>query len=294
VNILVTGGGGMLGSVLVPVLALEGHSVVNTDLTYSTAFTHLDVRSRAQVRAFIDTTRPDIVLHLAACTSLEGCENEPDVAWHTNALGTRYVAQECRRVRIPMVYISSAGIFDGEQDAPYTEFDVPNPINVYGKSKWEGEQIVRETLMEHFIVRAGWMMAGGPEKDHKFVSHVTKQILAGVTRIPAVDDLYGSPTYALDLSRTLADLIKTRNFGTYHMVSGGVVSRYDVARAIVSAWGRPGIDVIPVPSTHFDTQFFARRPTSESMRNMILELEGHNTMRPWQEAVAEYVQEWFS
>jgi dTDP-4-dehydrorhamnose reductase len=136
------------------------------------------------------------------------------------------------------------------------------------------------------------MMGGGPEKDHKFVSHIMNQLANGTKSISAVRDKLGSPTYARDFAACFEALISSTNFGTVHMVSPGQCSRYDVAQAILEILGRDDVTISPVPSSFFHKQFYAPRPTSEIMRNYVLELCGIQTMRPWREALAEYLGEW--
>jgi len=276
----------MLGSAVVPYLQKCGHDVIPTDIT------ELDVRDCADVASGFNAARPEIVLHLAAETSLEKCEEDPDHAWLTNAIGTKNVALECRRRGVPMGYISSAGIFDGESDEPYTEFDTPSPINVYGASKLQGEHYVRQWVDQHIIMRAGWMMGGGPHLDHKFVHHVLTQINEGCDTIVAVIDKVGSPTYAPDFAAVIERLITSDDYGTYHTVSEGQCTRYDVARAILEILGRDDIALKPASSQFFATTFHAPRPPSEAMRNYVLELTGQNSMRPWRDALEEYLKDW--
>jgi len=285
-RILVTGAAGMLGSALVPHLQKCGHDVYDSDIDT------LDVRDRYDVAEWLFNIDPDIVCHLAAETSLEICEEEPDHAWLTNAIGTKNVALECRLRNTAMAYISSAGIFDGENQDAYTEFDIPDPINVYGASKYEGEKYVRQFVPNHFICRAGWMLGGGPHKDHKFVHHIMDQVEAGVTTIYAVADKFGTPTYAPDFAQCFEALIQSDDYGTYHMVSNGNCTRFDVAREILNVIGRDDIELLPASSAFFATTFFAPRPTSEVMRNYVLDLTGRNSMRPWREALAEYLKDW--
>lgn len=288
-RILVTGGDGMLGSAIIPTLD-KHHEVLNTDITPNTHI-WLDVRDQQSLAIHMKTFKPEIVCHLAAETSLEVCEAKPDHAWMTNAIGTRNVALACRSAGIPMAYISSAGVFDGTQDEPYTEFDTPNPINVYGASKYEGEKIVRHFVPESYVVRAGWMMGGGARKDHKFVSHITTQLQKGSKVIYGVCDKFGTPTAAQDFAPCFTDLIESDRFGTYHMASPGNVSRFDVAEAIVDIMGSDA-EVRPCSSNYFAAEFSAPRPRSECMRNYVLDLEGKNTMRPWKDALADYLRKW--
>lgn len=298
-KILATGAAGMLGTSLVPALVAAGHQVDATDIDLRDPLPwgmagpplgHLDVRDRDDVRTVIRSRRPDLVVHLAAETSLEFSDAEPEHAWLTNTVATRYVALEARRARIPMIYISTAGVFDGTQDSPYTEYDSPNPLNMYGRSKYEGELAVRELVEEHFIIRAGWMVGGGAAKDHKFVARILRQLREGAREIYAVTDKLGTPTYAPDFATCFLGLVESELFGLYHMVCGGEGSRYDVAARILEVLGRDDVELIPVTSEFFAAEFSSVRPRSEIMRNLVLELQGMNTMRPWQVALEEYLR----
>jgi dTDP-4-dehydrorhamnose reductase len=297
-RMLITGAAGMLGSELVPAMAAAGHELVVTDINLTEprpwgpngpTLCLLDVRNRDHVSDALDAVHPHIVLHLAAETSLEASETDPDHAFLTNAIGTKWVALGCARRGLPMVYISTAGVFDGTKPTPYTEFDEPNPINVYGHSKLEGEHFVRTFVGHHFIVRAGWMVGGGSKKDHKFVSRILAQINAGYTSVFAVGDKYGTPTYARDFSKCLRTLIHSGSYGLYHMACGGHGNRHDVAERILEVLGRDDVQLVEVSSDFFREEFFAPRPASESMRNLVLDLQGMNKMRPWQDAIEDYM-----
>lgn len=302
-KILATGTAGMLGSSLVPALVGAGHDVAATDIDLGNThpwgprgprISHLDVRDRDEVRAVARRERPDLVVHLAAETSLELSDEVPDHAWLTNTVATRYVALEARRMRIPMVYISTAGVFDGEKEGAYTEYDQPNPLNMYGRSKYEGELAVRELVDEHYVIRAGWMVGGGAAKDHKFVARILAQLRSGATTIHAVTDKAGTPTYAPDFARCLLPLIESELFGLYHMVCGGEGTRYDVAARILQLLGRDDVHLVPVDSSYFAAEFPSLRPRSEIMRNLLLDLQGMNTMRPWPVALEEYLRTEFA
>lgn len=288
----------MLGSSLVPALVGAGHEVVVTDIDLGTprpwgavgpTICHLDVRDRDQVDAAIDAVRPDMVLHLAAETSLEVSDADQDHAYLTNTIATKYVALKCRRVGATMVYISTAGVFDGTKVGPYTEFDAPNPINTYGDSKYEGERFVRDLLDDYFVIRAGWMVGGGPRKDHKFVAKILDQLREGRTTIHAVTDKLGTPTYTPDFAECFLGLVDSGVYGTYHMACGGEGSRFDVATRILEVLGRDDVELVPVDSSFFAEEFPSERPPSEIMRNMALDLQGMNSMRPWQEALEDYL-----
>jgi dTDP-4-dehydrorhamnose reductase len=292
VKVLITGAAGMLGSAVYPAFVRGGHDVRATDLEPRTTdglpMSVLDVRDLTAVRREIDSFEPDLVAHLAAETDLETCELDPDHAYRTNTLGTQNVAVMAEQRGAMLVYISTAGVFDGEKtDGSYTEFDVARPINVYGASKFEGERVAASLSSRHFIVRAGWMVGGGP-RDHKFVAKILEQLAADAQIIHAVDDKLGTPTYTEDFAANLLRLIDEPRYGLYHMTCRGHGSRYDVAREIV-AWSGRGTEVVPVASTYFAETYFAPRPRSEMMRNYMLELAGIDLMRSWPEALRAYL-----
>lgn len=289
-KILVTGAAGMLGSSLVPTLRGQGYRVLPTDIeTSEEGMEFLDVRDTDKVFKFVRRLRPDLIMHLAAETDVDRCEMEADHASRTNAFGTQNLALASQQSNAVMVYISSAGVFDGKKEEPYIELDEPNPINVYGKTKLEGEKIVKELLNKYFIIRAGWMIGGG-KKDKKFVAKIIKQINEGAKEIYAVTDKLGTPTYAPDFSKVLSKLIRTNQYGLYHLACKGSGTRYDVAGKILEFLGRTDIELIPVTSEFFSKDYPAPRPRSEMMRNFMLDLRGMNTMRTWNEALREYIE----
>ncbi len=198
------------------------------------------------------------MLHLAAETSLEISDTDPDHAYLTNTIATKYVALQARSAGIPMVYISTAGVFDGtKQCGAYTEFDRPNPVNTYGASKYEGELIVASTVEQHYIIRAGWMVGGGAKKDHKFVSRIVNQLRGGASTVYAVTDKLGTPTYTPEFARCLLGLLDSGMFGLYHMACGGEGSRYDVAARILEVLGRDDVELVGVGSEFFAEEFFS-------------------------------------
>jgi dTDP-4-dehydrorhamnose reductase len=293
-RVLITGAAGMLGSAVYPAFVAAGHEVVATDLepreVAGLPMSRLDVRIYRDMIDAIERSRAELVLHLAAETDLETCEADPDHAYRTNTLGTQNAAVACQARDRTLVYISTAGVFDGEkEDGLYDEFDAAHPINVYGRSKYEGELLVMRLVPRHFVIRAGWMV-GGVELDHKFVAKVIDQLRSGATTIRAVTDKLGTPTYTQDFAQNMLELIETPFYGRYHMACLGEGSRYDVAREIVEFYGRHDVRVVPVTSEAFADEYPAPRPRSEMMRNYMLELRGMNRMRPWREALREYLK----
>ena len=290
-KILVTGAAGMLGSALCPTLERKGHTIIPTDInSQEKEVKYLDVRCCDKVAEMFKEVKPDMVMHLAAETDVDRCEVEPDHAYLTNTIGTQFVTLACKKHKIPMVYISTIGVFYGDKPEPYTEFDKPNPINIYGQSKLEGEKIVRNLAEKYYIMRAGWMVGGGPKRDKKFVGKIIN--LAKVsTTLRAVNDKIGSPTYTFDFSRCLADLIETGYYGLYHCTNKGYCTRFDVAKKIVDILGRSDVAIEPVNSAHFPLP--AARARSEMSRNYKLELIGLDSTRKWEDALKEYIEEFW-
>jgi dTDP-4-dehydrorhamnose reductase len=231
---------------------------------------YLDVREYNKLSDLIEKIKPDIVMHLAAETDVDKCELEPDHAFRTNTIGTQNVALACQKRNITMVYISTIGVFYGDKPTPYTEFDDPNPINIYGRSKLEGEKIVQRLLKNYYIIRAGWMIGGGPKLDKKFIGKIIKQI-DEKTVLRAVNDKIGSPTYTVDFSRCLLDLIETGYYGIYHCTNKGYGSRFDVAKKIVDFLGRSDITVEPVSSAYFPLPA-ARARRTQRICQFVLEI----------------------
>ncbi len=254
---------------------------------------YLDVRDYELVKKAIQQFKPDIIFHLAALTDLEFQEKNPEEAYKTNAIGTENVVLLAKEYDIPLLYISTAGIFDGKKDL-YDDFDPPNPLSAYGKSKYYGESLVKTYLDKYFVVRPGWMMGGG-KKDKKFVQKIIQQLKEGKNVLNVVENVYGTPSYTYDIAKTVRELIKTKYYGVYNCVcGGGRVSRYDVALELIEVLGlKDKIKVNKVYSDFFASDFFAPRPRSEALINKKLEIRGLNRMRDWRACLAEYVEKEF-
>ena len=286
IKTLVTGANGMLGTALCNTLRKHGYKVLATDINTSEAdIEYLDVTDKTKVIAALERFRPAIVFHLAAETDVDKCEKEIEHAYLVNTIGTENVALACQQMNLLMIYISTAAIFDGKKKRPYTEFDRPNPLSIYAKSKFAGENILRHFLKKYFIVRAGWMI-GGVDKDKKFVVKIIKQ-LQSQKEVLAVTDKIGSPTFTKDFSKGLLSLIETERYGLYHMANKGSCSRYDIAKMIVKFMGRDDVIVKPVTSEMFPLR--APRPDSEAIKNFKLDLLGMNNMPSWEKALEEYI-----
>lgn len=284
-RILLTGASGMLGITLQGVLRRQEHDVIATDLRPGEEGTlPLDVRDRAMVGKIVKQFRPDVVVHLAAETDVDLCERDPEHAHRTNTEGTANVAAVCRQLDCILVYLSTGAVFDGEKPTPYTESDSPRPVNIYGESKLQGEQEVRSQLNRYFIIRAGWMVGGGP-RDKKFVGKILSLIRTR-DMIEIVGDKFGTVTYAEDLSVGLVKLLATGRYGLYHMANEGVCSRFDVANRLVELTGRH-VTIRSVSSDRFPLP--APRPRMEGLDCVQLREIGLGPLRPWGDALKDYV-----
>jgi len=189
-----------------------------------------------------------------------------------------------------LVYVSTAGIFDGEKDY-YDDWDTPNPINVYGRSKYLGEKYVTYNMMKYFVCRAGWMMGGGYYKDKKFIRKIIKQIIDGKEELYVVDDKLGTPTYTYDFAKNVLELLKTNYYGVYNMVCDGDCSRYDVAVEIIKLLNKEEkVMIHKVNSEYFSKEYFVNRPRSEKLLNMKLNLRNLNKMGNWRVKLKEYIE----
>jgi dTDP-4-dehydrorhamnose reductase len=286
--ILVTGAAGMTGHHLLDVFSEQ--ELHRTDVTESPGIQRMDIRVLDQVMQTMARVQPELVIHLAAETDVDRCEKEPDHAFRTNYIGTLNVALACQRCGVDLVYVSTAGVFDGLKDGPYTEFDTPAPVNTYARTKLEGEKIVQTLHARHYIVRTGWLF-GGRGRDKKFVGKITSLCLEGGPRaeIRAVDDKFGSPTYARDLLQAVKLISGTGYYGLYHIVNHGVGTRYDIAVEIAQIL-QVGARVVRASSDAFVLP--APRPRSELARNYKLELLGLDQMQHWRDALNDYLASW--
>ena len=235
-----------------------------------------------------------MLFHLGAHTDLEYCENNPDDAYRTNTLSVEHAATLAQAHGMTLIYISTAGIFDGQKEL-YDDWDAPNPLGVYARSKYMGELLVERRASKYFICRAGWMMGGGPAKDKKFVSKIMKQLAAGAKTLKIVDDKLGTPTYTIDFARNLRALLGTEYYGLYNMVCGGETGRFEVAQELVKVLGLENdVAVEAVSSDYFAKDYFAPRPPSERLVNYKLNLRDLNLMRDWRVSLKEYVRDYYA
>ena len=278
-KILVTGGDGMLGSDVLPIISdrFEIHSPTISEL---------DVRDAVAVFTAIRDGKFDWVLHMAALTDLDWCEDHRDETFTVNVGGTENIAKACAKYGCRMVYISTSGIFSGRLGRPYIEDDTPKPVNVYGLSKYQGELVIQKNLPEEhmLILRVGWLFGGG-KHDNKFVGKMFR-LMQSLPRVQAVADIWGSPNYSIDIGKLVVNMLSENVSGIFHIAnSGEPASRYDLAVAIRDAAGI-ATEVEAVPAEKFPTRAF--RPPVEAIASVRLHEKGFE-MRNWHEALNEYV-----
>jgi dTDP-4-dehydrorhamnose reductase len=244
----------------------------------------LDVTDAGAVGQAFRQAKPDLVIHAAALTDTSLCEEDPALAMRVNAQGSLHVARACRGVGAAMVYVSTNEVFDGPPGRePYGESDEPNPINAYGRSKLEGERLVREALPRHYVVRTAWLYAEG---GNNFPAKVLRAA-EGRRELSMVTDEVASPTWAQDLAQAVVRLVAQPAYGTYHLTNAGWCSRYEWAAEVLRLAGPPWADVTLRPITTAEYGAGPPKPPFSALRNEAGARLGI-TLRPWQEALGEY------
>ncbi len=275
-HILITGHRGRLGGRLAELLA-PAHTVTGVDLP------ELDLADPGAVARLADL-RPDWVIHTAAWTDVDGCARDPERAMRINAYGTKHVALACQRLGIPLTHISTNEVFDGAKTTPYLEYDAPNPINPYAASKWAAEQIVRELLPQHQIVRLSWLIAHGGKN---FVQTVLARARDRQPLRVVIDEI-AAPTYNDDLAPALIRLVEGGHFGTYHLVNEGQTTRHALARFVLDRAGFEATPIEPIVLAQYPRP--STVPPRAVLRNQAAALLGI-TLRPWQDAVIDFLRE---
>jgi len=254
---------------------------------------YLDFRDFTAYRKDVLEFKPDYLFHLGAFTDLEYCELHVEETYKTNTLSVENACYIANELKIPLLYISTAGIFDGNKEF-YDDWDKPNPLGHYARSKYAGELFVKENVREHLICRAGWMMGGGPRKDKKFIQKLMKQIKDGKQQLFIVNDKDGTPTFTHDFARNVKALLETRYWGLYNMVCGGQTSRLEVCEALLDILHlKERIKITPVNSEYYKDVYFAQRPANERLVNRKLEIRGLNLMQDWRIALNQYISQYY-
>lgn len=282
-KVLVLGARGMLGQDLVPALQHAGHEVVSADRTEAPGSLQIDITDLDQVRGVMADVRPEAIINSAAYTDVDGAEADQETAYRINALGTWNLALACQAGDIPLMYVSTDYVFDGAKGGGYDEYDATNPRSVYGRSKLAGEIHVQQLCPKHYIVRTAWLYGTGGK------NFVETMLRAGAERpeLRVVNDQWGTPTSTVDLALTMVRLLASDRYGTYHATGEGACTWFDFAREILALAG------IATPVHPQSTEELGRpapRPAYSVLENRALRMGGFPAMKPWQEALQDYMQ----
>jgi dTDP-4-dehydrorhamnose reductase len=270
-RILVTGAEGRLGSRLVDLLT-NSHEVAGVDIG------QFDITNFSAMQDCVADFQPELVIHPAAWTDVDGCARDPQRAIAINGYGAQNAAVAAQNVGASVLYVSSNEVFDGKRGRVYTEYDQPNPGNPYAYSKWVGERAVSSVNPNHYIVRTAWLFAHGGKN---FIQSILNAATSG-KRLRVVTDEIANPTYNDDVAAAIVQLINTGRYGTYHLVNEGSCSRYAFARYVLDRAGYQDTPIDPIARQEWARASFP--PEYTPLANIAGRLIGV-TLRSWQEAV---------
>lgn len=277
-KVLVTGYNGQLGYDVVKRLENLNMECLGTTRR------EFDLTDEIQTKNFIKNYKPDVVIHCAAYTAVDKAEEERDICYKVNVLGTRYVAQACADIDAKIVYVSTDYIFDGKGEKPFEISDKPNPINYYGQTKYEGELEVRKATDRYFIIRISWVFGLNGNNFVKTMLKLGKE----KKKLNVVSDQIGSPTYTYDLAKLIVDIIATEKYGIYHATNEGYCSWYEFACEIFRI---SDIDILvnSIKTEEYPTK--AKRPKNSQLSKESLDLEGLTRLPEWKDALKRYLNE---
>ena len=277
-KVLVTGVRGQLGYDVVKELEKRGMEAVGVDIE------EMDITDAVSVEKVIGEASPDAVIHCAAYTAVDAAEDNVELCRKVNADGPQNIANECKKLDIPMIQISTDYVFDGMGEQLWQPDDKREPVSVYGQTKYEGELAVQNTLEKYFIVRIAWVFGVNGK------NFVKTMLNLGRTRdkLTVVCDQFGSPTYTYDLAKLLVDMVQTDKYGVYHATNEGFCSWYEFACEIFRQAGIE-VEVAPVTSDQYPTK--AKRPFNSRMSKDKLEENGFERLPAWQDALGRYLKE---
>lgn len=283
-KILVTGSNGLLGYDIVRQLLQLGHDVI------SCGRKEMDIEVFDECSKVIEQHLPEIIIHCAAYTAVDNAESHIDQAYQINTVGTMNIAICAKKIKAILVYISTDYVFDGEKQEPYHEFDKPNPVSIYGKTKRAGELIVENLTKSFFIVRTSWVYG---LHGNNFVNTMLR-LGQEQTNLKVVNDQTGSPTFTCDLAEFISKLIETNNFGIYHASNTGSCTWYQFALAIFEEAYQLGIEIKPYVQPCATTDFLrpALRPKNSRLEHLAILKNGFNEFRPWREALVDFLRQW--
>jgi dTDP-4-dehydrorhamnose reductase len=282
-KVLVTGVKGQLGYDVVNELNKRGHCAVGVDIE------EMDITDRVKVTQVVTEVNPDAVIHCAAWTAVDAAENEENIekVYAINAQGTKNVAEACKKIDCKMIYISTDYVFNGQGFEPWkADCKAFEPLNVYGKTKLDGEIAVSTTLDKFFIVRIAWVFGKNGNNFIKTMLNIGKKY----DTLRVVNDQIGTPTYTYDLARLLVDMVESEKYGYYHATNeGGYVSWYDFACEIFKQAGY-STKVVPVTTEEYGLSK-AKRPFNSRLDKSKLAENGFESLPTWQDALARYLKE---
>lgn len=277
-KVLVTGVKGQLGHDVVTELEKRGYTAIGVDID------EMDITDAKSVNTVLKSTAPDAVIHCAAWTAVDAAEDNEEKCCLVNTTGTENIARVCKELYCKLMYISTDYIFDGEGCEPWQPDSKDyRPINVYGRSKLEGELAVNNNVRKFFIVRIAWVFGKNGKNFIKTMLNLGKTH----DKVTVVNDQFGTPTYTLDLSRLLVDMIETEKYGYYHATNeGGYISWYDFACEIFRQ-AHMNVDVVSVSSSEYPSR--AKRPSNSRMCKDKLTENGFVRLPSWQDALRRYL-----
>lgn len=276
IKVLLTGSEGTLGQYLQYLKDLDKY-----DVFYGTKKT-LDITSKRNISRVFAKIKPKFVIHLAAKTNVDYCEEHVDEAYRVNVAGTANIVDACKKHGSTLIFISTTAIFNGKKKGNY-EDDIPDPINIYGKSKLDAEKKIQKHLHDYYIIRCGWLIGGG-KREKKFISYILRQSETE-KEIKVVSDKFGTITYAKELSDFIEQNLLSLKlpFGIYHFGSKGFCSRYDIARSVFRLL-KQNVSLLPVLSITFNDRFFAPRPNYEVMKSNKIKFS-----KTWRQSLRDYI-----
>lgn len=285
-KILVTGCNGQLGRAIRAEYAKEAVEFINTDVVEGDGVTALDISDIDAVLALVRKTRPEVIINCAAHTNVDACEKEWDAAYRINAIGPRNLSIAAAEVDAKMIHVSTDYVFEGNGTRPYTEFDAPNPVSAYGKTKLEGELFVKAFAKKYFIFRTAWLYGDGKN----FVKTMLR-LAESHDEVSVVCDQQGSPTSAVELARAIHHFEATENYGVFHATCEGDTNWADFTEAIFARAGKT------TKVNHVTSEEYARmnpasakRPAYSILDNYMMRLTDGYRMADWESALDEYMK----
>lgn len=274
-KIWITGAAGQIGQAINQILDPLDYEVINTDRD------ELDVSDVQAVLDFGGVNHPDVIINCAGMTDFDECQENRKKAFLVNAIGARNLSLVAAKLSAKIIQLSTDDVFDGKKQQAYSEFDLTNPLSIYGQSKLAGENYVREFTSKHFILRSTWVYGEGDN----FVNDCLKKMKQQEVVVAPIDQ-FGSPTSAAELAKFILYLINTTKYGTYHATCQGVCSRYQLALKIAELAKKQAM----VKEQTMDELIYAnKKPVFSTLENFVLELDHHYQFPSWEQALADYL-----